>query len=101
VLRARRGITSRVLRLRMAELDRLPPGDLVARATSDTTLLGEVTSTGLVQLFNGGITLLGAVVLMAVIDIPLLLVTLGVLVTIGVAVAFVLPAIARATERSQ
>jgi hypothetical protein len=37
----------------MAELDGLAPGDLVARATSDTTLLGEVASTGLVQSFNG------------------------------------------------
>jgi ABC-type multidrug transport system fused ATPase/permease subunit len=101
VLGARRGLAGRVLRLRMPELDRLAPGDLVARATSDTTLLGEVTSTGLVQLFNGAITLLGAVVLMAVIDVPLLLVTLAVLVTIGGAVGFVMPAIARATERAQ
>ena len=58
VLRARRGLTGRVLRLRMGELDRLAPGDLVARATSDTTLLGEVASTGLVQSFNGVIALL-------------------------------------------
>jgi ABC-type multidrug transport system fused ATPase/permease subunit len=48
VLLARRGLAGRVLRLRMGELDRLAPGDLVARATSDTTLLGEVASTGLV-----------------------------------------------------
>src|SRR5918994_4077568 len=41
VLRARRGLAGRVLRLRMGELDRLAPGDLVARPTSDTTLLGE------------------------------------------------------------
>jgi ABC-type multidrug transport system fused ATPase/permease subunit len=101
VLGARHGLAGRVLRLRMSELDRLSPGDLVARATSDTTLLGEVTSTGLVQLFNGAITLLGAVVLMAVIDVPLLVVTVLVLATIGGAVGFVLPAIARATERAQ
>jgi ABC-type multidrug transport system fused ATPase/permease subunit len=101
VLGARRGLAGRVLRLRMPELDRLAPGDLVARATSDTTLLGEVTSTGMVQLFNGAITLVGAVVLMAVIDVPLLLVTLAVLVTIGGTIGFVLPAIARATERAQ
>ena len=68
VLQTRRGLTGRVLRLRMSELDRLAPGDLVARATSDTTLLGEVASTGLVQSFNGAIALAGAIVLMAVID---------------------------------
>lgn len=60
VLRARHVLTGRVLRLRMGELDRLAPGDLVARTTSDTTLLGEVSSTGLVQLFNGGIALVAA-----------------------------------------
>lgn len=79
VLRARHVLTGRVLRLRMGELDRLAPGDLVARATSDTTLLGEVSSTGLVQLVNGGIALVAAIVLMAILDVPLLLVTLLVL----------------------
>jgi ABC-type multidrug transport system fused ATPase/permease subunit len=101
VLRARRGLTGRVLRLRMGELDRLAPGDLVARATSDTTLLGEVASTGLVQLSNGAIALAGAVVLMATIDVPLLLVTLVVLAVIAGATGFVLPRIMRATERAQ
>src|SRR5918999_3604 len=101
VLRARRGLAGRVLRLRMGELDRLAPGDLVARATSDTTLLGEVASTGLVQSFNGVISLVAAIVLMAVIDVPLLLVTLLVLAVIGAAVGFVMPRIMRATERAQ
>ena len=101
VLQTRRGLTGRVLRLRMGELDRLAPGDLVARATSDTTLLGEVASTGLVQSFNGAIALAGAIVLMAVIDVPLLLVTLLVLAVIGAAVGVVMPRIMRATERAQ
>ncbi len=101
VLRARRGLTGRVLRLRMAELDGLAPGDLVARATSDTTLLGEVASTGLVQSFNGMVSLIGAVVLMAVLDIPLLLVTLLVLAVVGATVGLVLPRVMRATERAQ
>jgi ABC-type multidrug transport system fused ATPase/permease subunit len=101
VLRARRSLTGRVLRLRMAEIDALSPGDLVSRATSDTTLLGEVASTGLVQSFNGVVSLIGAVVLMAVLDVPLLLVTLLVLVVIGATVGFVLPRIMRATERAQ
>ncbi len=101
VLRARRGLTGRVLRLRMAELDGLAPGDLVARATSDTTLLGEVASTGLVQSFNGVVSLIGAIVLMAVLDIPLLLVTLLVLAVVAATVGFVLPRVMRATERAQ
>ncbi len=101
VLRAREALTGRVLRLRMSELDRLAPGDLVARATSDTTLLGEVASTGLVQLFNGTIALVGAVVLMAILDVPLLLVTLVVLALIAGSVGVILPRIMRATERAQ
>ena len=40
VLHARRGPTGRVLRLRMAELDGLPPGDLVALATSRSRARG-------------------------------------------------------------
>jgi ABC-type multidrug transport system fused ATPase/permease subunit len=101
VLRARLSLTGRVLRLRMGELDRLAPGDLVARATSDTTLLGEVSSTGLVQLFNGAIALVAAIVLMATIDVPLLLVTLVVLVLIAAITGVILPRITRATERAQ
>ena len=101
VLRAREALTGRVLRLRMGELDRLAPGDLVSRATSDTTLLGEVSSTGLVQLFNGTIALVAAIVLMAIIDVPLLLVTLVVLVLIAGSVGVILPRIMRATERAQ
>jgi ABC-type multidrug transport system fused ATPase/permease subunit len=101
VLRARHGLAGRVLRLRMGELDHLAPGDLVSRATSDTTLLGEVASTGLVQSFNGAIALVAAIVLMAVIDVPLLLVTLVVLAVIAGATGFVLPRIMRATERAQ
>ena len=101
VLLAREALTGRVLRLRMGVLDTLAPGDLVARATSDTTLLGEVASTGLVQLFNGSIALVGAVVLMAILDVPLLLVTLVVLVLIAATVGVILPRITRATERAQ
>jgi ABC-type multidrug transport system fused ATPase/permease subunit len=101
VLRARHALTGRVLRLRMGELDRLAPGDLVARATSDTTLLGEVSSTGLVQLFNGTIALAAAIVLMALLDLPLLLVTLVVLVLIAATTGVILPRIMRATERAQ
>ncbi len=101
VLDARRGLVARLVRLRPAELDRRAPGDLVARATSDTTLLGEVASSGLVQVVNGAIGLVGAVVLMGVVDLPLLGATAGVLAVIGAGVGVLLPRIARATERAQ
>ena len=101
VLDARHGLVERLLRLRLSALDRHAPGDLVARATSDATLLGSVASTALVQLLVGGVALIASVVLMGVVDLALLGVTAAVLVVVGVAVAFMLPRITRATERQQ
>jgi ABC-type multidrug transport system fused ATPase/permease subunit len=101
VLGTRRELASRLLRLRLSALDLQAPGDLVARATSDSTLLGSVSSTALVQLVMGAITLVASIVLMGVVDLVLLGVTLAVLVVVGGAVALVLPRIMRATERQQ
>jgi ABC-type multidrug transport system fused ATPase/permease subunit len=101
VLGVRRELATRLLRLRLSALDLQAPGDLVARATSDSTLLGSVASTALVQLVMGAITLLASIVLMGVVDLVLLGVTLAVLVVVGGAVALVLPKIMRATERQQ
>ena len=101
VLGARRDLAARLLRLRLTAFDREAPGDLVARATSDSTLLGSVASTALVQLLAGTVTLVAAIVLMGVVDLVLLGVTVGVLVVVGSAVAVVLPRIMRATERQQ
>jgi ABC-type multidrug transport system fused ATPase/permease subunit len=101
VLGARRELATRLLRLRLSALDLQAPGDLVARATSDSTLLGSVSSTALVQLVMGAITLVASIVLMGVVDLVLLGVTLAVLVVVGGAVGVVLPRIMRATERQQ
>ena len=101
VLGARRELASRLLRLRLSALDREAPGDLVARATSDSTLLGSVSSTALVQLVIGAVTLVASIVLMGVVDLVLLGVTLAVLVVVGGAIALLLPRIMRATERQQ
>jgi ABC-type multidrug transport system fused ATPase/permease subunit len=101
VLGTRRDLAARLLRLRLSAFDREAPGDLVARATSDSTLLGSVTSTALVQLVIGAVALLASIVLMGVVDLVLLGVTLAVLVVVGGAVALVLPRILRATERQQ
>jgi ABC-type multidrug transport system fused ATPase/permease subunit len=101
VLDARRRLVARLLRLRLGALDRHAPGDLVARATSDATLLGTVTSTALVQVLVGGVALVASIVLMGIVDIVLLGVTVAVLVIVGASVAVVLPRITRATERQQ
>src|SRR5439155_25651324 len=44
VLSARLGLVGRLLRLRIAAVDRSEPGDLMSRVTADTTLLREVTT---------------------------------------------------------
>ncbi|EEP70515.1 ABC transporter [Micromonospora sp. ATCC 39149] len=101
VLAARRTLVGRLLRLRLAEVERVPPGDLMSRVTSDTTLLRAVSTQGVVGAATGAVAFVAAVVMMAILDVVLLGVTLGVLVLIGGLVALVMPRIAQATERSQ
>jgi ATP-binding cassette subfamily B protein len=101
VLTARRGLTQQLLRLPVGALDRLRPGDLLSRVTSDTTLLRSVAAYGLVQSINAAFLLIASVVLMALLDRVLLGVTLAVLGLNGIAVLLVVPRIRRATERSQ
>ena len=78
VLGARRALSSYLLRLRISAVDRTEPGDLMARITSDTTLLREVTTDSLVGLGTGGLTLVATVVMMGLVDPVLLGVTLAV-----------------------
>jgi ABC-type multidrug transport system fused ATPase/permease subunit len=101
VLSARSGLVAQLLRLRVGALDHLKPGDLLARVTSDTTLLRSVGSYGLVHSVNATFLLVGSGVLMAMLDPVLLGVTLVVLALNGLAVLLVVPRIRRATERSQ
>jgi ABC-type multidrug transport system fused ATPase/permease subunit len=101
VLTARQRLISQLLRLRVGALDRLKPGDLLARVTSDTTLLRSISTYGLVNSVNAAFMLAASVVLMGLIDMVLLAVTLAVLALNGLAVLVVVPRIRRATERSQ
>jgi ABC-type multidrug transport system fused ATPase/permease subunit len=101
VLTARQRLMAQLLRLRVGALDRLKPGDLLSRATSDTTLLRHVSTYGLVESVNAVFLLVAAVMLMAMIDSVLLAVTLAVLAINAVVVLVVVPRIRRATERSQ
>ncbi|MFF7489467.1 ABC transporter ATP-binding protein [Streptomyces luteogriseus] len=101
VLAARRTLMGRLLRLRIAEFERIPPGDLMSRVTSDTTLLRAVSTQAVVSAASGAVSFVAAVVIMAFLDVVLLGVTLGVVVLVGGAVALVMPRIARATERAQ
>jgi ATP-binding cassette subfamily C protein len=101
VLAARRTLVGRLLRLRLAEAERIPPGDLISRVTSDTTLLRTASTHAIVAAATGLVSLVAAIVIMAVLDGVLLMATLGILAVMGALVALVMPRIARATERSQ
>ncbi|MEV7191990.1 ABC transporter ATP-binding protein [Streptomyces sp. NPDC093510] len=101
VLAARRTLIGRLLRLRLAEVERTQPGDLMSRVTSDTTLLRAVTTQSVVSAASGGLTFIATIVMMGLMDPVLLGVTLGVIVLISGAVALVMPKIARATQRAQ
>nr|WP_237536714.1 ABC transporter ATP-binding protein [Streptomyces sp. SID5785] len=101
VLGARERLVHRMLRLRVAAVDRLTPGDLLTRATGDTTLLRTVLSRSLVESATGALTLVATVVLMGVMDPVLLGVTLLVLALVTAALALVMPRIRRAQTAAQ
>lgn len=101
VLGARVRLVDRMLRLRVADVDRLKPGDLLSRVTGDTTLLRAVLTNGVVESVSAAFMLVGAIVMMATMDGVLLLVTLLVVVVIGGMVALIMPKIQRAQTHAQ
>ncbi|MEU5372719.1 ABC transporter ATP-binding protein [Streptomyces sp. NPDC005951] len=101
VLRARVQLVGRIMRLKVPAVDRLTPGDLQSRVTSDTTLLRTVLSSGLVESFNSVLMLLGTIALMAYMDLTLLGVTLVVVVGIGAVTSLLMPRIQRAQLKAQ
>ncbi|MEU0029287.1 ABC transporter ATP-binding protein [Streptomyces sp. NPDC006335] len=101
VLGARRTLSSYLLRLRITAVDRTEPGDLMARITSDTTLLREVTTDSLVGLGTGGLTLVATVVMMGLVDPVLLGVTLAVILAAGTVLGVIVPRINRASRQAQ
>ncbi|MBO1752170.1 ABC transporter ATP-binding protein [Actinotalea sp. BY-33] len=101
VLDARQSLVQRMLRGRLGDVQQRTPGELVTRVTSDTVLLREAASSSIVQLVNGLVSLVGTVVLMAVLDVPLLLSTLAAIVVVGVLMGALLPQIGKAQRQAQ
>ena len=81
VLNTRKDLLGRLLRLPISVYDTQRTGDLVTRLGSDTTLVRTAFTGGVVDLVGAAFTMLGAIVLMALIDPPLLATVLTVLVT--------------------
>ncbi|MEV7510471.1 ABC transporter ATP-binding protein [Streptomyces sp. NPDC089922] len=101
VLHVRRGLIARLIRLRTSELDRVEPGGLTTRVTSDSTLVQHAATGGLIQIVDGSIHLLATIVLMGVMSLPLLGITSVVLLVVGVAMGVVMPRIRRITTEAQ
>ncbi|KNB52223.1 ABC transporter ATP-binding protein [Streptomyces caatingaensis] len=102
VVRAARGrLAHRLPRLRVPVVDTTEPGDLIARLTSDTTLLRQAAPLAVSAAVNGTLMTVATVVMMGVLDPVLLCATLGVVAFVGVLVALVAPAIGRATRDTQ
>ncbi|MFF9853010.1 ABC transporter ATP-binding protein [Streptomyces litmocidini] len=101
VLTARRRLSSHLLRLRIGEFDRTEPGDLIARVTSDTALLRQVTTDALVGTATGALTLVVTTALMCLLDPVLTGVTLGVLLLAGWVVRTVMARVNEAGTAAQ
>ncbi|ASO20219.1 ATP-binding cassette subfamily B protein [Actinoalloteichus hoggarensis] len=101
VFDARGSMVRRLLRTRVGELAGRSGGELVTRVTSDTVLLREAAASSIVQLINGVVGLLGALLLMAMLDGILFATTIGALIAVAVLVGLLMPKIAVAQQQAQ
>ncbi len=96
----RTGLAARLVRLPVGEVEQRSLGDLLSRFGADTTLLQTVTGL-LVSAASSAVTLVGALALMAYVDLGLLGIVLA---TLAFVVGFTLAVIGRvrqASERAQ
>lgn len=101
VFATRRDLVSHLLRLPITSYDKHRTGDLVTRVGSDTTLVRTAFTGGLVQAVSSVLTIVGSVVLMALIDVTMLLVVLSVIALTLVAVVFTSRLMQKYTKRAQ
>jgi ATP-binding cassette subfamily C protein len=98
ILAARCRLVDRLLGLTVAALDQAEPGDLMARVTSDTTLLRDVVAGSLVAVATGTLTMVATLTLMGLMDMVLLGVTLSVMTCAALVIGVLVPRIGRAAR---
>ncbi|ROR72821.1 ABC transporter ATP-binding protein [Bogoriella caseilytica] len=98
---ARKRMILRYLGARVFALLARGPGELVTRVTSDTVLLNQAASTSIIGLINGGIMIVGSLVLMARLDLVLLGTALAAVVVIFAVFAVLMPRISTVEEKAQ
>ena len=101
VFHTRGRLIHRMLRLPIASFDRLRTGDLVTRLGSDTTLIRSAFTGGLVNAIAGVITMVGSIVLMAMIDLFMLGIVLAVMLATVALVVVASGKIQRYTKKLQ
>jgi len=101
VLDVRTSLVRRFFGATVPDVTRRTTGELVTRVTSDTVLLREAASSSIVSLVNAAIGLVGTLVLMAVLDLPLLGLTMLTIAVVGVLFGLLMPGIARAQTAAQ
>ncbi|GAB3645097.1 ABC transporter ATP-binding protein [Glycomyces tarimensis] len=101
VLSVRKRLIGTLVRLQVSEVDRLRPGDLVSRLTSDTNLLRTVASTTVIGGVTDSFMLIGGIALMAWLDLILFGTTMAMVVLVTVTMMFIMPRIQSATVDSQ
>ena len=97
----RERVARHLLRLPVTTVESERSGDLVARATVDSTLLREALTSGPLQAITGVLTFGGALVIMALLDPLLLLVALGTTVLATVVMLGLSGRVRRASEEAQ
>ncbi|SEL82425.1 ABC transporter ATP-binding protein [Rhodococcus maanshanensis] len=98
---ARESIVRRYFRATVGSLTARPSGELVTRVTSDTVLLREATSSSLVELFNAVVSIIGTLVLMAMLDLVLFGATVASLLVVGVLALLLMPQLAKSQRQAQ
>ncbi|MFF1946119.1 ABC transporter ATP-binding protein [Rhodococcus qingshengii] len=101
VVTTRLRMISTVLRMRLGQTNIMPPGDLLSRITTDTTLLRQAVSQTLVEAIKGVVMLVVIVVAMAMLDWTLLVATLGVLAVAALAIGAIVPYFQRWSAQMQ
>jgi ATP-binding cassette subfamily B protein len=101
VLTVRKQLIDRLVRLQVAEVDRLKPGDLVSRLSSDTNLLRTVASTTVIGGVTDSFMIIGGIALMAWLDLALFGTTMAMVVFVTITMLFIMPRIQSATVDSQ
>jgi ABC-type multidrug transport system fused ATPase/permease subunit len=101
VLSLRLNLIDHLLRLHMPAYDRQRVGDLISRATNDTTALRKVVAEGLTDALTGAVGMVGTLALMLWLDATLFAMVLTLVAIGGFMLLAVMRGIRRASLRTQ